>query len=222
MKTKKSVSLKKSAVGGAEKPALAFKSAEEIKSQLTEWAHERTKDSIRKILNFMDNEKDKDILAFADSAYHEAAYFYYCPETDEEEKDFITARMINDRDFRIYELSEKVNAARFELKKLEIEKAVDKRVVTKYKKDKEDWKYLWFSDDYMMMVREKLEKFASEIEYFKHWIDEARMMIKNEKYREIPFNVLDRIHLDNEGSSIWDDEKTGGGSGIRDNDEDIF
>ena len=48
------------------------------------------------------------------------------------------------------------------------------------------------------------------------------MMIKNEKYREIPFNVLDRIHLDNEGSSIWDDEKTGGGSEIRDEDEDIF
>ncbi|OGF22525.1 hypothetical protein A2Y83_00785 [Candidatus Falkowbacteria bacterium RBG_13_39_14] len=221
MKTKKSVSLKKSG-GGAEKTARAFKSAEEIKSQLTEWAHERTKDSIRKILNFMDNEKDKDILAFADSAYHEAAYLYYCPETDEEEKDFLTARMINDRDYKIYELSEKANAARHELKKLEIDKEADGRVTKKYKKDKEDWEYSRFSDGYMEIVRGKLEKFASEIEYLKHWIDEARMMIKNEKYREIPFNVLDRIHLDNEGSSIWDDEKTGGGSEIRDEDEDIF
>lgn len=205
MQTKKIKTIKKlEAVLKPSSPVMP--NVENIKQQLTAWAHEGTQKSIEKILEFIKNEKDKDILGFADCAYHEAAFFYYSPQTDQEEKDFLTAKMIADRDWRVYELSEKADAARLELKRLAIDKEVDKRVVKKYKGDKEDWEYSRFSDDYMMMIKDKLQGFEEEIEYEMRWIDEANKMIKNEKYRNIPFNVLKNIHLDNEGSSIWDDD----------------
>lgn len=182
-------------------------STENIETQLVEWAHQGSKESLEKIENFIATEKDENLLAYAKIARDECAYFYYDFYSDEEEKELLLCKLIVQEQDRLFEKEIKLQEIDFELEKLELEKKVHRKIMNskKYSKNKEDWQYN-FSDAYMQNVAWRLDQLKNEIEYLKVWIEEAKKSLKIEKYKTIPEEVLRHIHFDYENANIWNDE----------------
>src|SRR4030042_4992771 len=86
----------------------------EIISQLNDLAHSGTKASLEAIKKFIANEKGEGLRGYAQCALEECEYFYYSPNSPQEETDFDLAKMIIEKEERIICLDSKAEAAEFE------------------------------------------------------------------------------------------------------------
>ncbi|MDD2656230.1 MAG: hypothetical protein PHQ18_01525 [Patescibacteria group bacterium] len=176
-------------------------------SQLQKWAHAGTAESIEKLEDFIVREPSKELREYAKIAYDEALFFYYSPNSKQEEKDFLTAKMIIQKERRLWDRMDKAGAARFELSKMDVERDIHKRMIkTATKKEQEEWKYN-FSEDYYTTVRMRLAELTDEIEYTSAWIKTAHEAIKLKKYKQVPEDLFDHIHFDGEDSTFWEDDE---------------
>lgn len=180
-----------------------------IPAQLQQWAHEGSHESLKKLEDFIVKEKNQDLRDYANLAYNEALYFYYSPQKEQDEKDFLLSKMIKNREDCFWRLMGEADAAKLELKKLDLERKVHLRLLSHLGKDKkcEDWKYN-FSEDYYVTVKNNLIKSEDEIAYESRWLEEARKMIRNKKYLEVPDEVFEHMHWDGGGKTFWEDEFT--------------
>ncbi len=179
-----------------------------ISAQLQQWAHEGSQESLKKLEDFIVKEKNKDLRDYANLAYNEALYFYYSPQNEQDENDFLLSKMIKNREDRFWRLMSEADAAKLELKKLDLERKVHLQLLRHLGKDKkreEDWKYN-FSEDYYVTVKNKLIESEDELAYESRWFEEARKMIKNKKYLKVPEEVFEHTHWDGEGGTFWEDE----------------
>ncbi len=187
------------------KPSPAITSLD-VKAQLNEWAHEGSKESMDKIIDFIKQEKDEKLRGYANCALEEAEYFYYSPWSPKEEKEFLLAKMISEAERRFWKAMMKADNARLELDRLEIDKKVHEKIMnSKNPNKREDWQYN-FSEDFRTMVKSRLDELDDEIFYTSAWIEEARKLITIDKYKNIPDYVMGRIHLDAEAESFWPDD----------------
>lgn len=170
----------------------------DVKAQLTKWAHEGTKESIDNILDFINKTKDDDLKGFAHCAYEEASYFYYGPQNDDEESDFLLAKMILNKEKEIETLLCRIESGEFKIKRLKLDERVHHQLLKKPNLS-EDWKYR-FSEDYFGLCEGRVEELKDDIAYNKAWIEAAKKLIKHKKYQTIPEDVLLSIHFD------WEDD----------------
>ncbi len=179
---------------------------ESIKTQLVCWAHKGTKEAVQKIRDFITQTNDKDLKEWAKIALDEGEYFCYSPNNNKEEKGFQLAQMLLDREDKSYYKMSKINAACLELRKLDVEREVHKKVLKnlKDKKKVEDWKYN-FSEDYYLSVRARLEELEEELAYEDAWLKEAEKMVKKTEYKDVSRNFFQSIHEDGEGINFWSD-----------------
>lgn len=161
----------------------------------------------KKAKDFIVKEKNKDLRDYADLAYNEALYFYYSPQNEQDEKDFLLSKMIKNREDCFWRLMSEADAAKLELAKLDLKRKVHLHLLSHLGKDKkrEDWKYN-FSEDYYVLVKNKLITSEDEIAYESRWLEEAGKMIRNKKYLEVPDEVFEHTHWDGEGKTFWEDE----------------
>jgi hypothetical protein len=181
--------------------------AEEMKSQLIQFAHEGTLESIGKITQIIEHEKDPDLVGFAKCAYDEASYFYYDPMNEVEEKDFQVAKMIREREMRIDDLEHKLSKRGLEWQRFQIEKEVQDQMMKDDPKSV-DLRYR-LSEDMFEMAKQSLVEIKEDIRYEEAWIQTALKMIKTIKFQTIPTDVLDSIHLDgtiDDDDCPWPDE----------------
>lgn len=176
----------------------------EIVSQLNDWAHTGSKTSLEAIRKFIENEKDEGLRGYAQCALEECEYFYYSPNNPQEERDFDLAKIIIEKEERIFSLESKAEAAEFELRQLELEKAVNDKLAISAAGKLKNWQYN-FSEDFQKTVVGRLEEIKNEIEYLEAWISQARKMIKTEKFKNVPFGILEHFHHDFEGENFWID-----------------
>jgi hypothetical protein len=181
--------------------------SEIIQQKLTTLAHFGTKDSLTKISEFIATTLDEDLRGFARCAYDEAEFFYYSPENDQEEKEFLIAKMIKEKDDNLLKLEMKAEDIRFDLKELEIDREVNKKMLanSKNKAEKEEWKYL-FSEDHFICTQNELAAIESDINYEYAWIAEAEKLIKTEKFKNLPENFFEHVHFDGENKTSNKDE----------------
>lgn len=184
-----------------------FISSNDIHAQLMQWAHAGTKEALENLDKFIQEEKDENLRSYAEIARDEAEYFYYAPDTKQEEKDFLLARMIWRRQEYVWELEGKADSARLKLTELNIKRQVHQKLMQnlKDKTKKEEWQYN-FSEDYYTMIKGRLEEFENEIAYDTAWLEQARKMVKTKKYQAPRVHIFDHIHFDGDGFSIWEDE----------------
>lgn len=178
----------------------------EIISQLNDWAHSGTKASLEALKKFIANEKNKGLRGYAQCALEECEYFYYSPNNPQEERDFDLAKMIIEKEERIFSLESKARAAEFELNQLDLEKAVNDKLASSASGKLKNWQYN-FSEDFQKTVASRLEEIKDEIEYLEAWINQARKMIKTEKFKNVPFGILEHFHHDFEGENFWTDSE---------------
>jgi len=184
--------------------------SDDARGQLMEWAHKGDEESLKKLSDFIIKEKDADLREFARLAHDEAEFFFYSPRNDKEEQEFLLAKMVYERDMRLWELIGKADAAKFELQKLDLDRGVHRKVIDRVKEQKktntfEEWKYN-FSEDYCKIVQNQLKKIEDEISYESSWLEQARTMITAKQYHQVPVEFWEHIHWDGEGSTFWADE----------------
>jgi hypothetical protein len=172
-----------------------------IKTQLVQWAHQGTWESLCKINDFIDKNKDKELKGFAETARDEASFFYYSPNSESEETDFLIAKMIQKREKYCDNLMRRIEAGKLEIDRLKIDKKITQKLF-KTKKINDECVYK-YCEDYAGLVAGRLEEFKEELEYENNWIEVAQTLIKNKKYLDIPYDVLDSFHLDGEDDSDW-------------------
>jgi hypothetical protein len=175
---------------------------EKTKTQLQKWAHEGTKEALKKINDFIDKKENKDLRWYAEMSRDEAECFYYGPNTDQEEEYFFLARIAMYDDLEC-----KIEAAKFELKKLALEEKVHDALMKKVSaKQRENWKYN-SSEDNIQLAEGRLAGLEDDIKYFQERVKIARGMIKTKKYSDIPARTLRNIKLDFEDVNFWGDDR---------------
>lgn len=190
------------------KETIANSVSELILSQLQKWAHEGTKESIKKIEDLMDRETNKELLSYAELAFDEALCFYYTPTNERDEKDFLTAKLITEREKAMWRKMAEIEILKFELSKMDIEREVHRKLLANVsKKEMEEWQYN-FSEDFYIMERNSKDRLEDDIAYETAWLAVARKTIKNKKYQDVPSSVFDHIHWDGE-------DNLAGGKGVR-------
>ena len=159
--------------------------------------------SMKKLEEFIEQEENKDVKAYAEIALDEARFFYYSPNTETEEKDFILAKMILKTRRQCYDLEFEIEKMKHKIEKLKIEGQVHEQLLkTASAKKKKDWEFNFLSDFYGMALGE-LAKLEDDLAYKEAWIKQAEKLIKNKKYLTVPFETLDHTHLDGEEYEPW-------------------
>lgn len=179
----------------------------DVDAYLMSLAHTGTAEAIDRLHEFIQDEKNANLRDYAQIALEEAEFNYYSPEGDQEEEDFLLARSIWRREERLWKLDGKADAARLELKELDLDRKVHQKIMESLadKEKIDEWKYN-FSEDYYGMIQGKLADFEDRIEYESTWLGEASQIVKTEKYRKIPPHVFDHIHFDADACSFWEDD----------------
>jgi len=179
-------------------------------SQLLSWAHEGSEASLKKLSDFIIKEKDKDLREFAQLAYDEAEYLYYSPRNEKEEQEFLLAKMVHERDTRLWELLSKADAAKLELQRLDADRRVHHKIMLDLKKQRpktsiaEEWQYR-FSEDYCQTVQHRLQELEADIVYESAWLAVAKGMITTKRFLKIPAEFWEHVHWDGEGDTFWVD-----------------
>ena len=97
----------------------------EIIGELNDWAHAGTKEALNKLEKFIEGEKDEKLCGYAGCALEECRYFYYSPNSEQEEKDFLLAKMILGKENDIWESEGKAASLKFELENLDLDRKVN-------------------------------------------------------------------------------------------------
>jgi hypothetical protein len=172
---------------------------------LNDWAHAGTKESMANLEKFIADKKNTDekLRGHAECALDECQYFYYCPNNPAEEKEFLLAKMIYNEEERLMNLEIQLDAAKYDLEKLDLNREVNHALMKTAEAEKHpDFKYR-FSEDYYMTVKNRHDELLEDIRYSQLWLEAAAKMIKSEKYKNMPESVAKSIVDDSEGVNIW-------------------
>ncbi len=168
---------------------------EKLKKELMNLAHTGTKEGLQKINDIVEKNKNDDLKEFAMLAYEECEFSYYFPENEQEEKDFLLAKMIYETEEFIDKLFQKGQSVEFKLNKLDLDRVVYNKILKSKKNQK--FKHQ-FNRDYYNIVKNDLSEIEGEMDYKLLWVEEAKKMIKTEKYQKVSANVFEHLHLDGE------------------------
>ncbi len=115
--------------------------------------------------------------------------------------------MFRIREDQLYQKMIKINAAATALEELDLDRELHNRIMNNIKDPKklEEWKYN-FSEDYYVLVKNRLERLEGKVEYEKLWISEAEAIILKSKYKDMPADFFDSIHEDGEDVDFWSKE----------------
>lgn len=133
-----------------------------------------------------------------------ARFLNYSPRNEGEERDLLLASLINDAEDRLLDWEIKAGAAKHELNELDLKREIHKAVMADKKADK-NWEYN-FSEDFYIDTKNRLSEIEDEIKYLERYIVNAKALIKNEKYKNVPPDFWLTYHWDGDGVNIWDEE----------------
>lgn len=173
-----------------------------FKEEVMGLAHTGTKEGLQKLNDIIKKTTDEDLKDFAMLAREECEMHYCFPESEQEEKDLLLAKMIYETQESIDKLFQKGQSAQFELDRLKLDRAVYKKILRSKKNKKFEHQ---FSEDYYNMVKNRLSEIEEEMDYKLLWVDEAKKMIKTEKYHDVSARVFECLCYDDE-DNFWDDE----------------
>lgn len=173
--------------------------------ELDKLAESGTKEAIAKIEAYLKVEKDQEKKAYAQMALDECELFYYQPQNEKEEDDFLLCVLINRKQDALDELYIKAGQIQDNLDRFRIEQKVHKRVIAGNKDRKDIWQYRYI-DDLITYDLERLEEIKDDIDYEETWIAEAEKMIKTPRYKKgIPSRHLYQFDFGLEDDLFEDD-----------------
>lgn len=127
------------------------------------------------------------------------------PTNKQEERDFLLAKLISDRENVLWRLTDKIKSAEFSLEKSDLDREIHQMLLKGLSKEKQaDWQYN-FSEDYYQTILNRLNQLQTELTYEKKWLETAKKFIKTKKYLNLPSLFFQSYHFDYENEFFWDD-----------------
>lgn len=163
-------------------------------SQLIAWAHEASNESLEKIQEFIDDEKQSDeIRRMAEIALDEAEHLKYIPMNKDEEQEYDLCELIDERENKIINLTCEVEEIEDSLKMMGLKGKIHAQLMLQDMPDnqREEWDINSPSEDVVMMEGERILKLKGEIAYLEAWIEEAKKLITSPKYKNLPLGYFD-------------------------------
>lgn len=174
-------------------------------SQLIAWAHEASDESICKLQEFIDDEKQsEEMRRMAEIARGEAEYLKYIPMNKDEEQEYNLCELINKRKDKIIALTCEVEEIEDSLKMMELKGKIHAQLMLQDMPDnqREEWDINSPSEDVVMMEGDRILKLKGEIAYLEAWIEEAKKFIVSPKYKNLPPGYFDK-----ENDEMEDDDQ---------------
>jgi len=135
----------------------------------------------------------------------EAQFQFYAPKNEQEKNDLRLAKMIMDRDEQFWNMDMKAESAASKLENLAFDKKVHERVMaSKDGKKHKDWQYN-YCHDFETIVRQREAELRDRLAYEASWVCEAKMMLKTEKYLELPFDFFENNIFFADDNRFWED-----------------
>lgn len=155
---------------------------------------------------FIAAESDRELRDFAALALGEARYAYYGPKTPEEERQYLLAQIIHEREERLMKAVAKADEVKCSLRRVDVERDVHTALMKHATAaQKEAWEYS-FMEDFYASERNRLSSLEDDIAYQSAWIREAGKMITLKKYQHIPPSIFEHLHLDGDKGAFWTDD----------------
>ncbi len=164
-----------------------------VTDRVHELSHVGTKEAIAELEVIVAKEKNEDIRQQAQLALEECQFFYYSPETPEEEKEFLLLKLIDKREEELFEEEMELDRFLFQEEEKDISAEITKKLIekTKDKKQKEVYQeFLMEIPDVLTLEGKRKEEMEKSIMFLEAWLEEAYEHITIEKYKNIPPEVL--------------------------------
>jgi len=135
----------------------------------------------------------------------EAQFQFYAPTNKQETDDLRFAKLIMERDEHYWRVSAKLDAAESKLQNMMLDKKVYLRVMgNEDGKKNKNWEYK-YCQDMETMVQNRANELRDELDYEANWAMEAKMMLKTEKYLELPFDFFEVNYFFVDDDIFWND-----------------
>jgi len=179
-------------------------------AELQALAHAGTDEALRTLEAYLDREEDMSRRMLLDMALSECSFFRYQPENEQEDEDLLLRLVIRDRERQNDETVARIEKLQDDLERYAVEKKVTERLAKKGVggDEKGRWELAAIAD-MMTMTEHDIAEAEASLAYDEAWIDEARAMIRTEKYRDMPDRALgffDEQEEDDDGEDD-DDER---------------
>jgi len=161
---------------------------EEICMTLAHIPDKRAQDLLKK---FKNSERASEV-EWLDIAADEGQFHYLSPTNEQEERDYLALKVIQEIEDEIVEIQIKHDDLRLELDKKEIEQEAIKELVKNGEVDKDEG--LGFHD-YKIMIESQMENLEKEISVKEKISEQIKKSIKTEKYKDVDPMYMRNIHF---------------------------
>lgn len=171
--------------------------------------HAGTKESVAKLKTMIEKESDSEKKGFLELALEESEMFYFEPTNEQEERDFNLAKLIYDQQKnwlrQDVERSALLCRVDFLRLKLEVREKILKDASAAEKEMAQVQRDV--AHEILIMEEDRLAKAEDQESAADAFIKAAEKMIKNEKYKKLPYDFFDHYHFDDEElDGFFDDE----------------
>lgn len=148
----------------------------------------RAQDLLKK---FKDSDK-ADEVEWLDIAAEEGQFHYLSPSNEQEERDYLALKIVQEIEDQIIELEVEYDNLKLDLEKKEIEQEAIKELVKNGEIDKDE--ELGFHD-YKIMLESQMEDLEKQIFLKEKIFEQIKKSIKTKKYKDVDSMYMRNIHF---------------------------
>lgn len=152
-------------------------------------AHLPTKKAQELLSYFQKSERASEV-EWLEFAIEEGQFHYLSPENEQEEKDLLASKVIQEMEEKIIELDVEYDDFKQDIEKKTIEQEAIKELVKKKQLDKDA---LLGFEDYKYWIECRMEELRKEIAIKEKTVEQIQGSIKTDKYKDIDTDFTDEI-----------------------------
>ena len=171
-----------------------FTSVEQLEDICMTLAHLPTKRAQELLEAFRKSERASEV-EWLECAVDEGEYLYLSPTNDEEERDFLALKVMQEIEDQIIDLEYEHSKRDLHVRKRQIEDEALRELVKNGEITEED---ALFSEDFYIMTKDEMEDLEHQIEIKEKTLKQIRQSITTERYKNVDTIHIRHVHFDGE------------------------
>jgi hypothetical protein len=144
-----------------------------------------TREALDELMQFINQTPDTDKITYTTEHFARCAQLYYAPKTEEEEQQWIIAKLKHIHQKILIDLMIEQDEIQTEIEELVVENQITNAVYKTQPKKVKVWKS-FATEDILKDLQKDHQMILDEIEYESAWVAQATSHITVERYKEIP------------------------------------
>ncbi len=174
---------------------------------LTCHSDEYSHDALRR---YLFEESNEEMRLYATSAMEEIEFNYYWPETPEERRDFLLARLIAKKYEEMFRAIKFKDRKKLALEEEVLNQEVSSRLSPSSEKVLPGDEYQSLHFDIVELLQNEIQDAEDDILSIRNWINQALDMITISKYKHVPKSVFAQVRLGGDEFEWEEDENDEG------------